>query len=47
MGTGLGLSICHNIVQKHLGKIEAESPPGEGARFTVRIPYALHELLER
>jgi len=36
-GTGLGLSISYEIVKKHGGEIRAESPPGGGARFTVRI----------
>jgi two-component system NtrC family sensor kinase len=37
-GTGLGLSISYEIVKKHGGGIRAESPPGGGAVFTVRIP---------
>jgi signal transduction histidine kinase len=36
-GTGLGLSVSYNIVQKHRGKIEATSKPGE-TRFLVRLP---------
>jgi signal transduction histidine kinase len=37
-GTGLGLNISHNIiVQKHHGKIDVESRPGE-TRFTVHLP---------
>jgi signal transduction histidine kinase len=39
-GTGLGLSISYEIVKKHGGEIRAESPPGGGAIFTVRIPLA-------
>jgi signal transduction histidine kinase len=37
-GTGLGLSISYEIVKKHRGEIRAESPPGGGATFTVRLP---------
>jgi len=39
-GTGLGLSISYEIVKKHGGEIQAESPAGGGACFTVRIPVA-------
>lgn len=37
-GTGLGLSISINIIKDHHGTIEAHSVPGQGARFTVRLP---------
>jgi signal transduction histidine kinase/CheY-like chemotaxis protein len=37
-GTGLGLSICYRIVEAHHGRIWAESPPGEGATFTIVLP---------
>jgi two-component system, NtrC family, sensor kinase len=37
-GTGLGLSISYGIVKDHCGSIDAESSPGEGTRFTVRLP---------
>ena len=40
-GTGLGLNISYNIiVQKHQGRIEVDSQPGE-TRFTVRLPLQL------
>ena len=39
-GTGLGLSISYEIVKKHGGEIRADSPPGGGAVFTVRLPIA-------
>ncbi len=40
-GTGLGLSICYGIVDRHHGRIWAESPTpanGSGAAFTVELP---------
>ena len=40
-GTGLGLNISHNIiVQKHHGRIEVRSRPGETC-FVVKLPLDL------
>jgi light-regulated signal transduction histidine kinase (bacteriophytochrome) len=32
-GTGIGLTSVQRIVNRHRGKVWAESTPGEGARF--------------
>jgi PAS domain S-box-containing protein len=37
-GTGLGLAISQEIMQRHQGKIKAESTPGRGAVFTIELP---------
>ena len=37
-GTGLGLSISYSIIQNHGGSIEAESEPGIGSTFSVKLP---------
>ncbi|MDZ8050201.1 MAG: protein kinase domain-containing protein [Aulosira sp. ZfuVER01] len=38
-GTGLGLSISYQIiVDKHQGKLECQSIPGEGAEFIITLP---------
>lgn len=38
-GTGLGLSVSHGIIQKHNGKIRAESEgKGKGAKFVITLP---------
>lgn len=37
-GTGLGLSICYQIIEKHQGKIEIISEPGQGTEFAVTLP---------
>ena len=36
--TGLGLAIALSIAHAHGGRIDLESAPGQGARFTVRLP---------
>jgi len=37
-GTGLGLAICRNILEEHGGHILADSAPGKGTTFTLRLP---------
>ena len=37
-GSGLGLSIAKAIVDSHGGSIDLDTAPGEGCRFTVRLP---------
>jgi signal transduction histidine kinase/CheY-like chemotaxis protein len=40
VGTGLGLSLVHGIVTDLGGGIDVDSRPGEGATFTVYLPWS-------
>jgi signal transduction histidine kinase len=40
VGTGLGLSIVKELTQGMGGSVDVESTPGQGTRFTVRLPVA-------
>jgi two-component system NtrC family sensor kinase len=42
-GTGLGLSIVYGVIQRHGGTIAADSPPGGGTTFTIRLPLAARD----
>ena len=37
-GSGLGLSIVQHVARAHRGKVEVESTPGSGSKFTLVLP---------
>jgi len=45
--SGLGLILCKEFVEKHKGKIWAETQPGEGSTFYFTLPAATIDCLEK
>ena len=39
-GTGLGLAIVKHIINRHQGRLQIESQPGQGSSFIVTLPAA-------
>ncbi|MGD9368619.1 MAG: ATP-binding protein [Desulfobacteraceae bacterium] len=47
VGTGLGLSVSYNIVKKNGGRMEVQSKPGQGTRFSIILPFSSRNVQER
>lgn len=45
-GTGLGLSVTYGIIQKHGGRIQAKSKPGEGSCFSIFLKTKMKDVPE-
>lgn len=46
-GTGMGLAVCYSIVHGHGGSINVHSELGKGTCFTVALPLATTDVVER
>ena len=42
-GTGLGLALVKHVLNRHGGRLNIESTPGEGATFTMHLPLRTNE----
>lgn len=40
-GTGLGLALARHLTELHQGRIEVNSEPGKGSRFSVTLPWSI------
>ncbi|MFC2115162.1 ATP-binding protein [Bacteroidota bacterium] len=45
-GSGIGLSLTKELVELYRGTIKAESKPGSGSIFTVRLPVSREQFME-
>jgi signal transduction histidine kinase len=46
-GTGLGLASCRQIIEAHRGRIRVESTVGKGTQFTIKLPVAIKNTIEK
>jgi PAS domain S-box-containing protein len=46
-GTGLGLTLVRRMAEMHGGEVSVDSMPGQGSRFTVRLPWVLPDEVDR
>ncbi|HAZ13401.1 MAG: hypothetical protein A2X86_14745 [Bdellovibrionales bacterium GWA2_49_15] len=46
-GSGLGLATAYSIIKKHEGTLTVESPPGQGATFSIYFPVTEQKIADR